>query len=486
MAVLPPHGGTPRELPLTEHRGGFAPVAGSPGPSAAPSDGPDFEAELSEEDAERRRFLVNSALSDDGRTPLIRAAAQPRRLQLAAWARVAGRFVLASWSKFLILGVIVTLIVLVSVKGIGIFGEILGWFKNHNGWAGWGAFLGMYTGIVALFLPGVVFIMGAGFVFGFWRGLLAVWVGGSVGQALAFLLARYLLKDWVEVTVKRKWKSWQYIDKAIEYDGWKLVLIMRFSPIIPYNLLNIAMATTPMPFLAFAIVSAVGIVFECAIFCYFGSMADGIGSIVSGSARPAAIEWVLLGISVVMCVAGAVLVSYSLKRAVRRAQYHMSMADLEREAVDGEAAELGVALDATFLQALQREGFARTPPPLDVGGLGALASAGSSPEFELRAVRSGSIPIRGDRGGGAGFGASARPSPSSLGTGSAAQLRTQLSSSNSGKAKVSPPPADHSWAKQQLHQAAVAAVVAPQQQHQQRQRHAAGTGASAEEESLLN
>ena len=44
--------------------------------------------------------------------------------------------------------------------------------------------------MVALFLPGVVFILGAGFVFGFWRGLLAVWIGGAVGQALAFLLAR--------------------------------------------------------------------------------------------------------------------------------------------------------------------------------------------------------------------------------------------------------------------------------------------------------
>ncbi len=44
--------------------------------------------------------------------------------------------------------------------------------------------------MVALFLPGVVLILGAGFVFGFWRGLLAVWAGGAVGQALAFLLAR--------------------------------------------------------------------------------------------------------------------------------------------------------------------------------------------------------------------------------------------------------------------------------------------------------
>ena len=86
---------------------------------------------------------------------------------------------------------------------------------------------------MALFLPGVVLILGAGFVFGFWRGLLAVWVGGAVGQALAFLLARYLLRGSVEATIRGKWRAWEYIDRAIEHDGWKLVLIMRCSPIIP-------------------------------------------------------------------------------------------------------------------------------------------------------------------------------------------------------------------------------------------------------------
>lgn len=48
--------------------------------------------------------------------------------------------------------------------------------------------------------------------------------------------------------MRSKWKKWEYVDKAIELDGWKLLLIMRFSPIIPYNLLNIAMATTSMSF----------------------------------------------------------------------------------------------------------------------------------------------------------------------------------------------------------------------------------------------
>lgn len=49
---------------------------------------------------------------------------------------------------------------------------------------------------------------------------------------------RYLLRGWVESTLRKKWAKWAIIDKAIEHDGWKLVLIMRFSPIIPYNLVR--------------------------------------------------------------------------------------------------------------------------------------------------------------------------------------------------------------------------------------------------------
>lgn len=125
---------------------------------------------------------------------------------------------------------------------------MLHWFKRHNGWSGWAFYLLFYTGLVSVFFPGVIFILAAGYLFGFWRGLLVIWVGGAVGQALAFLLARYLLRDWVEPLVARKWKHWTYVDRALEQEGWKLVLLLRLSPLIPYNLLNIAMATTSIHF----------------------------------------------------------------------------------------------------------------------------------------------------------------------------------------------------------------------------------------------
>lgn len=69
---------------------------------------------------------------------------------------------------------------------------------------------------------------------------------------------RYLLRDVMVSMVRAKWKKWDILDAAIEREGWKLLLLLRLSPMVPYNLLNIAMATTKMHFWVFAIVSAIG------------------------------------------------------------------------------------------------------------------------------------------------------------------------------------------------------------------------------------
>lgn len=45
----------------------------------------------------------------------------------------------------------------------------------------------------------------------FWKGLLAVWVGGAIGQGGAFLLARYLVRDWVVTYIARKWSKVRHL-----------------------------------------------------------------------------------------------------------------------------------------------------------------------------------------------------------------------------------------------------------------------------------
>jgi len=52
------------------------------------------------------------------------------------------------------------------VQGLTVFGDILRFFQRQNNWLGWLYFTLLYSVNVALFLPGIVLILGAGFVFG--------------------------------------------------------------------------------------------------------------------------------------------------------------------------------------------------------------------------------------------------------------------------------------------------------------------------------
>lgn len=69
------------------------------------------------------------------------------------------------------------------------------------------------------------------------------------------------------------------VDRAIEMEGWKLLLLCRLSPLIPYNLLNVAMASTKIHFWPFAIVSFFG---EPAPFCQFAAIVH----VMCADARP--------------------------------------------------------------------------------------------------------------------------------------------------------------------------------------------------------
>ena len=178
---------------------------------------------------------------------------------------------LANWDRALVLAALIAATVLVSTRGVQFLKDALAWLQRHSGWAGWGVFTASYAAAVSLLLPGVAAVLGAGFVFGFWRGLLAVWLGGAAGQVGAFLLSRYLLGRSVSGLLGGS-RLWASVDAAMEAEGWKLLLLLRLSPVIPYNLLNLAAAATSVGLLPFALASAVGIVPECALLVYAGEL----------------------------------------------------------------------------------------------------------------------------------------------------------------------------------------------------------------------
>lgn len=92
-----------------------------------------------------------------------------------------------------------------------------------------GGFFLAYVAVTALSLPGAaIMTLAAGAIFGLWLGTLVVSFASAIGAALAFLSARYVLRDWVK---GRFPKAAGAVDRGVERDGNFYLLTLRLIPV---------------------------------------------------------------------------------------------------------------------------------------------------------------------------------------------------------------------------------------------------------------
>ncbi|KAL4444259.1 hypothetical protein ABPG75_011996 [Micractinium tetrahymenae] len=187
-----------------------------------------------------------------------------------------------SVSRLALFVVLVACIVLVSLSFDAQKVEGLLVWVQENKRQGSMVFLGVYTVGVVLMFPAMVMAMAAGAIFGMLYGSLLVWVGSSVGQTIAFVIGRYLLRELVVQYLTKQFPKWTAIDKALESEGWKLVTLLRLSPIAPWNVLNYALSVTAVPLLPYCLASALAILPYLLLFVYFGSLARNLADIFTG------------------------------------------------------------------------------------------------------------------------------------------------------------------------------------------------------------
>lgn len=105
------------------------------------------------------------------------------------------------------------------------------------------AYVLVYVITTVLMIPGSLLTIGAGGLFGLWLGFAVVVAGANIGALCAFLLARTLLRKRVA-----RWAAgnpkFAAIDKAIGREGFKMVLLLRLSPVFPFSLLNYLLGLT--------------------------------------------------------------------------------------------------------------------------------------------------------------------------------------------------------------------------------------------------
>lgn len=150
------------------------------------------------------------------------------------------------------------------------------WMMRANGWLGelgpFGlfVFIGIYVVATVLFVPGLILTIGAGIAFGIGWGFLGVSIGSTLGASCAFLIGRYLARDKVARAMKGKAK-FDAIDRAVGEKGWKIVLLLRLSPVVPFNLQNYVYGLTAIPFWPYVLASWIGMMPGTLLYVYLGA-----------------------------------------------------------------------------------------------------------------------------------------------------------------------------------------------------------------------
>tara|TARA_R110002072_G_scaffold534_3_gene3698 strand:- start:74344 stop:76476 length:2133 start_codon:yes stop_codon:yes gene_type:complete len=156
------------------------------------------------------------------------------------------------------------------------------------------SFLGIYVLATALSLPGATILtLAAGALFGLVTGTIIVSFASTIGATLAFLAARFILKESIQNKFSEKLKT---INNGIQKDGAFYLFTLRLIPIFPFFLINLVMGLTPIKTITFFFVSQVGMLLGTIVYVNAGSQLAQIESL-SGILSPGLIgSFVLLGI----------------------------------------------------------------------------------------------------------------------------------------------------------------------------------------------
>jgi uncharacterized membrane protein YdjX (TVP38/TMEM64 family) len=162
-----------------------------------------------------------------------------------------------------------------------------------------------------LLAPGSAMSIAAGLAFGGWA-IPLVLVAATTGASLAFLIARHLARDTVARLIEERPKL-KAVDNAVDEEGWKVVVLLRLSPMVPFNLQNYAFGLTRIRFWTYAAATFAGIIPGTVLYVYLGTIARAAAS--DGSGGP--FRWLLFGAGLAATLAVAVLVARKAKEKLR-------------------------------------------------------------------------------------------------------------------------------------------------------------------------
>ena len=180
------------------------------------------------------------------------------------------------------------------------------------------AFIVIYNLATVLFVPGSIVTMGGGLIFGVVWGSVYVFIAATLGAISAFLIGRYLSRDWVAKLLE-KHPNFKAIDEAVAREGFKIVFLTRLSPVFPFNLLNYAFGVTKVSLKDYFL-GSIGMIPGTVMYVYLGSLACDCAALKTAS-QPTnpqieTVQWIMRVVGFIATVAVTLYVTRIAKKAL--------------------------------------------------------------------------------------------------------------------------------------------------------------------------
>src|SRR4051812_44655663 len=192
--------------------------------------------------------------------------------------------------------------------------ELFEWLA-HAGPAGVMIYAAVFAVAAVCLVPGSILTVGAGVAYGLVWGTLIASIASALAAMAAFLVARTIARRRVAAWATSH-PRFAALDAAIGDHGLKLVILVRLSPVIPFNVLNYALGLTRVRLRDYALGSFLGMLPVTVLYVYLGSLAGQVVSLTRGTMGRGPLHHAVSAIGLAATVAVTVYVMRLARRAL--------------------------------------------------------------------------------------------------------------------------------------------------------------------------
>ncbi|KAF4378849.1 hypothetical protein G4B88_008319 [Cannabis sativa] len=175
-----------------------------------------------------------------------------------------------------------------------------------------------YIPLTILAVPASVLTLGGGYLFGLPVGFLADSIGATLGAGAAFFLGRTIGKSYV-VSKLKDYPQFSSVAIAIRRSGFKIVLLLRLVPLLPFNMLNYLLSVTPVPIGEYMLASWLGMMPITLALVYVGTTLKDLSDVTHGWSEFSKTRWAVIFLGFVVSVVLMICVTRVAKAALDKA-----------------------------------------------------------------------------------------------------------------------------------------------------------------------